>query len=90
MHATGIAPKGAALGPDGAPQRIQSERECLARYYHKARGFMLMMCVCVCVCVCAPTRGAIQTMGIKHTQKCRLSKNPPPTTPSPKKKTTRA
>ncbi len=68
MHATGIAPKGAALGPDGAPQRIQSERECLARYYHKARGFMLMMCVCVCVCVCTHARGDPNNGDQTHTE----------------------
>ena len=35
IQCIGIAPKGAPVGADGRPKRIQSERECLARYYHK-------------------------------------------------------
>lgn len=37
----GIAPKGAPVGVDGRPQRVQSERDCLARYYHKVRWEIL-------------------------------------------------
>ena len=35
FSSAGIAPKGAPVGADGRPRRVQSERECLARYYHK-------------------------------------------------------